>query len=125
MWKIIPFSSLAWAEEDWKKLTTWGDPQTNQWRGSPIDQDGREIPTAREDPHIMFVLRSLSSPSKMTYVSIDADREPEQLKMGRGGEVLIGTDFIYYDDRLEIKPTNPFFNKFYQPEGNRTNLKNS
>lgn len=99
MRKILRYSSISWDEKQWDKKITWGDPDLTIYRGSKIDEQGREY-RAIEDNHVMFALISKESPAKMLLVPIENEMEPREIHMNKGGMILVGNGFVHYDTRL-------------------------
>ena len=94
--KLIRFGSLSWNHEEWDKKITWGDPDLIKYRGSKIDEQGRTY-DAIQDYHVMFALVSKVTPAQMTIIPLERELESKQLTMNKGGMILIGNGFIYYD----------------------------
>ena len=111
MRKILRYSSLEWDEKQWEKQITWGDPDFPTWRGQKKDHQDREYPRAIEDNHVMFALLSISAPAKILLTPIENEGEPREITMNKGGLILVGNGFVYFDTRLaalKIIPSSSF-----------------
>jgi len=100
MRKILRYSSLEWDEKHWEKQITWNDPDFPRYRGSKITEKLEEFPNTIQDLHVMFALLSKSSPAKILLTPIENEGEPREITMNRGGLILVGNGFVYYDTRL-------------------------
>jgi len=85
----------------WNGLkVTWADHDFPLYRGSSINEEGITLRNVIPDNHIMYVLVSKKTPTKMTIIPLERELEPKPLEMNEGGIIYVGDGLVFFDTRL-------------------------
>ncbi len=102
MSKIIRYASISWNSKHWKKRIRWQDPDNRTFRTSSEESE-ENIGNETLDSHAMFGLEALEDPSTITLSPTEKESDTYPLKIQRGGTVVIGNGFVYFNDSIERK----------------------